>query len=439
MNVSIIGTGYVGLVTGTCFAELGHNVTCLDIDEKKIERLKKGECPIYEIGLQELIHKNAKDKRLHFTTNYPDIQNSQVIFLALGTPATPSGEANLEFLYSALSSLAPLLQKDTIITVKSTVPIGTTIKLKEFLQEKTKTPFHMVMNPEFLKEGTAVNDFLKPDRVVVGVENDFSQKIMKELYAPLTNQGHPLLTMSITSAEMTKYASNAFLATKISFINEMAKLAEQVGGNIEEVRHGMTLDHRIGRHFLYPGVGFGGSCFPKDIKALVHTAKKLDLPLEIVNATMQVNDKQKEFMFQKISHFFKGDLKEKSLAIWGAAFKPETDDVREAPSLYLATKFLKEGAKLHFFDPIAKENFLQDMQNLVTEEEMKNITFYTDKYQALQNQEALIILTEWSEFKSPDFNIIKKSLKSSQIFDGRNLFSPTQLQKIGIDYSGIGI
>ncbi len=433
MKISIIGTGYVGLVSGTCFAELGHEVTCIDIDEKKINILNEGRCPIYEPGLIDLLSRNKKSERLRFSTNYESISSAQVIFLAVGTPSRDNGEANLDYLFSAAESVIKNIQSNAVIVIKSTVPIGTCQEMQTFLKSKTTKSFHIVNNPEFLKEGSAVDDFMKPDRVVIGASDELAFKLMDEVYSPLVRQGNPLLKMSNISAEMTKYAANCFLATKISFINEIAKLCDATGADIEEVRNGIKTDPRIGHHFLYPGPGYGGSCFPKDVKALLKTAKKLNSPLKIVEAAEEANKSQKEYIFSKISDLFEGNLKGKTIAFWGVAFKANTDDIRESAAIRIAELLQNKGASVRYYDPEAADNYFQYMTTLGVHTEKVD-----DKYECLKGSDALVIMTEWREFSNPHFDKIKENLNSPIIVDARNLFKTSVVTGLGFTYKAVG-
>ena len=436
MKVSVIGTGYVGLVSGTCFAEIGHDVTCIDIDPKKIEMLKNGKSPIYEPGLSELIERNIKAGRLHFSLNYDSVKEAKSIFLAVGTPSAGDGRADLKYLKAAAMEVAKNISEDAIVVIKSTVPVGTNIQLKKLIADNTNRKFHLVNNPEFLKEGSAVEDFMRPDRVIIGHQDVEAFHAMEELYAPLVRQGNPILGMSNLSAEMSKYAANCFLATKISFINEIARLCDATEADIEEVRKGISSDKRIGPHFLYPGPGYGGSCFPKDVKALIATAEDYGMDLKIVNATETVNDEQKIYVFHKIKKHFKGDLKNKILTFWGVAFKANTDDVREASAITMARELIKEGAIVHFFDPVASHNFM-DLMSSYPECEGK-IKSFDNKYDCLSGSDGLVTMTEWREFRAPDFNEIRSRLKSRVIFDGRNLYETEKIKAEGFDYYAVG-
>lgn len=436
MKVAVIGTGYVGLVSGTCFAEIGHDVTCLDIDQKKLAKLKSGVSPIYEPGLNELLERNIKGKRLHFTDDFSEIKNANCIFLAVGTPSDDFGRADLTYLKAAAKSVALNLSEGAIVVIKSTVPVGTNKVILELMNEFTSKKFYLVNNPEFLKEGSAVEDFMRPDRVIIGHKEKEAADMMEELYAPLLKQGNPIYLMSNLSAEMSKYAANCFLATKISFINEIAKLCDLTGADISEVRKGMSSDKRIGPHFLYPGPGYGGSCFPKDVKALIQTAKENGMELSISMASEKVNDRQKTYLFEKMEAFYKGDFANKTFCFWGVAFKANTDDVRESPAIFMAEKILNAGGKIKFFDPVASENFLKLIKEwgLPTD----NISASTNKYDCLNEADALITMTEWREFNSPDWDEVKLRLKHQVIFDGRNLFDTQKVLKNGFVYFAIG-
>lgn len=435
MKVVMIGTGYVGLVSGTCFAELGNQVTCIDISEEKINLLKEGKSPIYEPGLNDLLERNISAGRIEFTTSYEAVKDADCIFLAVGTPSADDGRADLKYLFKAAEQIAETISGGAIIVVKSTVPVGTGDKLREFISTKTKKTFDLVNNPEFLKEGSAVEDFMRPDRVIIGYRDASAAEVMKELYSPLVRQGNPIFLMSNISAELSKYASNAFLATKISFINEMAQLCDATGADIEEVRLGLMSDQRIGRHFLYPGPGYGGSCFPKDVKALVHTAKEYDIDLKIVNSTEEVNHEQKVYMFKKIEKRL-GSLEGKKFGFWGVAFKPNTDDIRESPAIDMARALVAKGAEVHFYDPVAGKNFFEEMETeALTRGKVKMIS---DKYECLEGASGLVIMTEWREFKFPELDKIKKLLIEPLIFDARNIFETKKIQDAGFEYFSIG-
>ena len=436
MKVSVIGTGYVGLVSGTCFAEIGHDVTCIDIDPKKIEMLKAHKSPIYEPGLTELLERNIKSGRLHFSTGYESVAGAQSIFLAVGTPSADDGRADLKYLRAAAVEVARNLSENAIVVIKSTVPVGTSVEIHKLISENTKKKFHLVNNPEFLKEGSAVEDFMRPDRVIIGHKDPEAMKAMEELYAPLVRQGNPIYGMSNLSAEMSKYAANCFLATKISFINEIARLCDLTNADIEEVRKGISSDKRIGGHFLYPGPGYGGSCFPKDVKALIATAEDYGMELNIINATEEVNDEQKGYVFSKVKKHYGDNLKGKTFAFWGVAFKANTDDVRETPAITMARKLIGAGATVNIFDPIATENYLALMSEY--KECEGKIKSFDNKYDALNGAEALITVTEWREFTTPDFSEIKKRLNKPVIFDGRNLYDTKKVKAEGFEYYAIG-
>ena len=433
MNIAIVGTGYVGLVSGTCFAETGNNVICIDIDPKKIDTLKNGETPIYEPGLEALLKRNIKEGRLHFTTQLAEgIKEAQFIFLALPTPPGEDGAADLKYVLGVAEHLSELISDYKVIINKSTVPVGTAEKVAAILAKKLDPSlFDVVSNPEFLREGVAVDDFLKPDRVVVGTSSARARKLMEELYQPFVRQGNPIFFMDERSSEMTKYAANSYLAMRISFMNEMANLCEAAGANIDHVRIGMGSDSRIGKRFLFPGVGYGGSCFPKDVQALALTAKQLNYDFKLVESVMQVNDLQKSILGSKIKNYFDQDLNGKTIAIWGLAFKPETDDIREAPALSLIQELLAAGAKVKAFDPEAMANVKQTIGE-------HSIYFAQNAYDAIEQADALAIVTEWSEFRNPNFEKIKSLLKSKAIFDGRNVFSLEKMKEEGFYYESIG-
>jgi UDPglucose 6-dehydrogenase len=436
MKVSVIGTGYVGLVSGTCFAEIGHDVTCIDIDPKKIEMLNSCKSPIYEPGLTDLLERNSKSKRLHFSTNYESVSTAKSIFLAVGTPSADDGRADLKYLRAAAIDVAKNLSEGAIVVIKSTVPVGTNNEIRKLIAEHTNKNFHLVNNPEFLKEGSAVEDFMRPDRVIIGHQSEEAYKVMEELYAPLVRQGNPIYGMSNLSAEMSKYAANCFLATKISFINEIARLCDATEADIEEVRKGISSDKRIGGHFLYPGPGYGGSCFPKDVKALVATAEDYGMDLKIVNATEVVNDEQKSYVFSKIKKHYGDNLTGKVFAFWGVAFKANTDDVRETAAIAMARKLIGAGATINIFDPVATENYLLEMSKY--KECEGKIKSFNEKYEALNGADALITVTEWREFMNPDFSEIKSRLKKPVIFDGRNLYDTKKILSFGFNYFAIG-
>ena len=439
MNITIIGSGYVGLVSGTCFAEVGNRVTCVDIDPIKIEKLNKGIIPIFEAGLELMVVQNIKNKNLFFTTDLSEtLKNSDIAFIAVGTPMGDDGSADLQYVLSVAKSIGQLMQKRLIVVDKSTVPIGTADKVKAVIQKELDSrevtiEFDVVSNPEFLKEGAAIVDFMKPDRVVIGADSKYAFKKMKELYSPFFKSRDRFITMDIRSAEMTKYAANAMLATKISFINEIANICEKVGADANQVRLGIGADQRIGYSFIYPGVGYGGSCFPKDVKALTRIAKENGYTAQLITAVEEVNDAQKLVIAQKIVNRFGEDLTGFTFGIWGLAFKPGTDDMREAPSIYVIKELVNRGAKIKVYDPKAvneaKEYYLKGVQN---------ITYVTSKYDVLKDSNALVLLTEWKEFRFPDFDKIRSLLKSPIIFDGRNQYISYDLENIGLEYYRIG-
>ncbi|HEY8280435.1 MAG TPA: UDP-glucose/GDP-mannose dehydrogenase family protein [Bdellovibrionota bacterium] len=439
MKVAIVGTGYVGLVAGTCFAETGNEVFCVDVDPAKLAKLRKGDSPIYEPGLTDLLKKNLTEKRLHFTDNLAEaVAASQVIFLAVGTPSSVDGSADLSVVLKVAADVAASMDGFKIIVNKSTVPVGTAKKVTELVRSKTKHPFTVVSNPEFLKEGSAIDDFLRPNRVVIGTDSDDAWLIMKELYEPFVRQGNPIIRMTNVCAEMTKYAANAMLATKISFINEIALLCDKVGADVESVRAGIISDQRIGRHFLYPGPGYGGSCFPKDVKALIRTGKEAGMPMQLVTAAEAVNERQKRVLGDKIAEHFGGlgALKGKTMAVWGLAFKPNTDDMREAPALVLIETLLKAGVRVQAFDPVAQHTAVIALKQQGTD--LANFKISDSAYGALEGAEGLALVTEWNEFRTPDFDKIRASLKQPVVFDGRNIWKPDGLRKRGFTYYGIG-
>jgi len=431
MKIAVVGTGYVGLVTGTCFAETGNEVTCIDIDQQKVKMLQSGRVPIYEPGLAEMVRHNSDAGRLHFTTELgPAAAAARLIFLAVGTPPRDDGSADLRTLFKVVEDLAPHLAENGIVVTKSTVPVGTNQQIFSRLRELTGRDCHVASNPEFLKEGAAIDDFMKPDRVVVGVRHEEVAQVLRELYKPFLRTEHPFLVMSPQSAEMTKYVANALLSTKISFINEMANLCERVGGDINDVRRGIGHDGRIGFAFLFPGVGYGGSCFPKDVRALAATAKQHDVPTSILEAVDEVNLRQKTVMQKKIEQHFGGDLSGRKIAVWGLAFKPRTDDIREAPALVLIDRLLKLGAALRVHDPEAMNN--------VRREYGDRLEYADFPMQALEGADALAIMTEWAEFRHPDFDQMREVMKQPVIFDGRNLYEPQQMQAAKFTYYSIG-
>ena len=432
MNITVVGTGYVGLVTGTCFAETGNQVTCVDIDEKKVQRMRAGEVPIFEPGLEILFERNTKQGRLTFTTNLATaIEDAEIIFLALPTPPGEDGSADLSYILGVAKDLSAIITDYKVIVDKSTVPVGTAEKVHAILAERLdEALFDVVSNPEFLREGVAVDDFLKPDRVVIGTSSERAQKTMERLYMPFVRQGNPIIFMDERSAEMTKYAANSYLAARISFMNEIANLCEKVGANVDMVRKGMGSDSRIGKRFLFPGVGYGGSCFPKDVQALAKTAGQYDYDFKILKSVMQVNRIQKTIMVSKIKEQYGEDLTGKTFGIWGLAFKPNTDDIREAPALYIIQELLDAGAKVKAFDPEAMDNVAKEFGD--------QIQFCGDQYEALIQADALLILTEWSVFRTPSFKVLKELLQEPVIFDGRNLYSLDLMREQGFNYHSIG-
>ena len=432
MKVAVVGTGYVGLVSGACLAEMGHEVTCIDTDQAKIKELHQGKCPIYKQGLDTLLARNRKAGRLHFSVNFDSISRAKFIFVAVGTPSTDSGRPNLKYLMEAVKMLASKINEGAIIVMKSTVPIGTSLKVKEWVRKWTSKNFYLVSNPEFLQGGASIEDFMKPDRIVIGHQEDYGADQLIELYASLRDQGYPIYKMSHASAEMAKYAANCFLATKISFINDMAKLCHIMGADIEEVRSAMISDPRISKDFLNPGIGYGGSCFPKDIKALLKMAKEMGTSLRIIQATQEINEEQKVLMFERLrSHF--GDMSGKIIAFWGVAFKPHTDDIRETPAIFLAQKVMEAGGKVQFYDPVASANFLRCMG-----ESEKRLQSFSNMYGCLEDADALVLVTEWPEFHNPDWGRIKELLNSPVIFDGRNIYSTSKVLAAGLYYYGVG-
>ncbi|MFT3981615.1 MAG: UDP-glucose/GDP-mannose dehydrogenase family protein [Ferruginibacter sp.] len=437
MKIAVVGTGYVGLVSGTCFSETGNQVTCVDIDKTKVDKLSSGQITIYEPGLEKLFLRNQKEGRLHFTTSLADaIEDAQVIFLALPTPPGEDGSADLKYILGVASDLGKLLQPGDykVIVDKSTVPVGTADKVRNAVlasaTQDISNTFDVVSNPEFLREGVAVDDFMKPDRVVIGTNSDKAKKIMSDLYLPYVRQGNPIIFMDEKSAELTKYAANSFLAVKITFMNEIAQLCEKLGADVDMVRKGIGSDERIGKRFLFPGIGYGGSCFPKDVQALAKSSDEVNYDFKILDAVMDVNEKQKLHLMPKIRKYFGDDLKGKHFALWGLAFKPNTDDIREAPALYMIEELLKEGATISAFDPEGMTNVKQQKQY--------PIVYGEGQYEVLQDADALIIATEWNEFRTPEFDRIKSSLKNKVVFDGRNLFDLEQMKQHGFHYESVG-
>ena len=445
MKIAVVGTGYVGLVTGTCFAETGNTVTCIDIDKTKVDKLGNGEITIYEPGLEKIFLRNLKEGRLHFTTSLSKgIEDAEVVFLALPTPPGEDGSADLKYILGVAKELGNILKPGQykVIVDKSTVPVGTAEKVEQAIMDSAgaaisngeknghEAAFDVVSNPEFLREGVAVDDFMKPDRVVIGTSSEKAKKVMTDLYAPFVRQGNPVIFMDKRSAELTKYAANSFLATKISFMNEIAQLCEKLGADVDMVRRGIGSDDRIGKRFLFPGIGYGGSCFPKDVQALVKSAEEIDYDFKILNAVMEVNQKQKLHLVTKIKRYFKDDLKGKRMALWGLAFKPNTDDIREAPALEIIDALLQEGVSVAAYDPEAMNNVREVLGD--------KIVFAANQYDCLKDADALVIATEWNEFRTPDFLKIVSNLKRKVIFDGRNLFDVNAIRELGFYYESIG-
>jgi UDPglucose 6-dehydrogenase len=437
MKIAVVGTGYVGLVTGTCFAEVGIDVTCIDIDQKKIENLKNGILPIYEPGLEELVTRNVEAGRLKFSTSLAEsIKGCDVAFIAVGTPPGEDGSADLKYVLGVATEIGENITDYIVVVTKSTVPVGTAVKVNNAMaaaltKRNLTVEYDVASNPEFLKEGAAVDDFLKPDRIVVGIESKRAEEIMRKLYKPFLLNGHPIIFMDIPSAEMTKYAANAMLATKISFMNDIANLCEIMGADVNLVRKGIGSDPRIGNKFIYPGIGYGGSCFPKDVKALIQTAQENGHKMRILQAVEDVNEDQKMVLFNKVSNHFKGSLKGKTFAIWGLSFKPKTDDMREAPSLVIIENLIKAGANIKTFDPVA----MHEAKKMLGEQ----VTYCKDQYDTLIDADALLIATEWPEFRSPNFNVMAKLMKSQTIFDGRNIYDIEEMKELGFTYYCIGI
>ena len=431
MKIAVIGTGYVGLVTGTCLAETGNEVICVDIDKNKVEKMRSGVVPIYEPYLDILFERNIKAGRLNFTTSLEEgLSFGEIIFLALPTPEDEDGSADLSYVLGVADEIGKKITDYKVIVDKSTVPVGTAEKVKHSIAKNASCDFDVVSNPEFLREGYAVDDFLKPERIVIGSSSEKAIKLMQRIYKPFVRSGNPIIIMDEKSAELTKYAANAFLATKITFMNEIANYCEKVGADVDKVRIGMGTDSRIGKRFLFPGIGYGGSCFPKDVKALQKAGRDESYDFKILDSVIEVNEKQKTILFPKIQDFFNGDLSNKKLAVWGLAFKPETDDVREAPAIYLIEKLLNKGASLSVYDPEAMPNIKKQFG--------ETLNYCNSMYEALENADALIICTEWSIFRTPDFNKVKQLLKQSIIFDGRNLYDVEEIKKEGFIYSSIG-
>lgn len=436
MKIVVVGTGYVGLVSGTCLSETGVDVVCADIDKRKIDLLNNGQIPIYEPGLEAIYKKNVEKGRLSFTVNLAEgLNDADAVFIAVGTPPDEDGSADLKYVLNVAREIGQNIDHYMVIVTKSTVPVGASLKVKNTILEELKKrnadiPFDVASNPEFLKEGNAVQDFLRPDRIVIGTESEKARKVMSRLYKPFILNGHPIIFMDITSSELTKYAANSMLATKISFINDIANLCELVGANVDSVRKGIGSDPRIGNKFIYPGTGYGGSCFPKDVKALIRTADGLGYSLDILKAVEKVNDRQKSILFSKIYSHFDGNLKGKKIALWGLSFKPKTDDMREAPALIIIDKLIEAGAEIVAYDPIAMEEGKRILGN--------RIKMAKDEYEACIDADALVLVTEWSEFRSPNFKILGKLLKNKLIFDGRNIYDPVEMAEFGFAYYSIG-
>jgi UDPglucose 6-dehydrogenase len=431
MNIAVIGTGYVGLVTGTCFAEMGNNVICVDINQEKIAALRSGKLTIFEPDLDILFERNVKQGRLNFTTNLKEaIDQSKILFLALPTPEGEDGSADLSYVLNCARDIGKLITEYKVIVDKSTVPVGTAERVHAAVAEHAEVEFDVVSNPEFLREGIAVEDFMKPDRVVIGTSSEIAKKHLEQLYEPFVRQGNPIIFMDERSAEMTKYAANSYLATRISFMNEIANLCELLGADVDMVRKGVGSDARIGKRFLFPGIGYGGSCFPKDVKAMARTAEDVGYEMKIINAVMGVNERQRISLVQKMEEYFSGKLSGKKIAIWGIAFKPNTDDIREAPALYIINELINKGCKISVYDPEALDNLKKTFRD--------KVEYHTDIYSPLHDADALMILTEWSLFRTPDFEKIASLMKQKVIFDGRNLYNLEQLEDFGFYYNSIG-
>ena len=437
MKITIVGTGYVGLVTGTCFAEMGTDVCCVDVDEKKVDLLRKGVSPIYEPGLDEMLKRNIQKGRITFTNSLKEVlEGSEVVFTAVGTPPDEDGSADLKYVLGVAREVGQLMDSYLLVVTKSTVPVGTARKVKaaiaeELAKRNVQVDFDVASNPEFLKEGSAVDDFMRPDRIVVGVESERAKEVMTRLYHPFVLDAHPVLFMDIPSAEMTKYAANSMLATRISFMNDIANLCELVGADVNSVRKGIGSDARIGSKFLYPGIGYGGSCFPKDVKALVRTAQKNGYEMKVLHAVEAVNETQKSLLFRKLQARFPGKIEGMTVAFWGLAFKPDTDDMREAPSLTLIGKLLDSGCKVRAYDPVAMDECKRRIGD--------SITYCEDIYQTVEGADVLFLVTEWSAFRTPDWEKVRKSLKHPVLFDGRNCYDKAELEKAGFEYHGVGI
>lgn len=431
MKVCVIGTGYVGLVAGACFADVGNHVICVDISEEKIDALQRGEIPIYEPGLEDIVRRNSDAERLTFSTDVVrGIKESEIIFIAVGTPPGEDGSADLQYVESVARTIGDHMDGYRVVVDKSTVPVGTADIVKNIIESRTEHPVSVVSNPEFLKEGAAVQDFLKPDRVIIGTDDARAKTIMERLYAPFQRTNNRIITMDVRSAEMTKYAANAMLATRISFMNEISKLCDAVGANVDLVRRGIGSDPRIGKHFLFPGVGFGGSCFPKDLRALIRTGDENDVPMSILRAVVDANERQKLRMVEQITQAFGNDLEGKHFAVWGLSFKPETDDMREAPSVVIIQELLKRGARITAHDPVALHTARAELGDV--------IEYATDQYEAAQDADALLLVTEWAQYRAPRYELLKERLKTPVIFDGRNLYATQTLQELGFTHYSIG-
>ena len=436
MNIAIVGTGYVGLVSGTCFAEMGVDVTCIDVDQAKIKNLLEGNIPIYEPGLEEMVLRNSKGGRLHFATDLTSCLDSvDIVFCAVGTPPDEDGSADLHYVLEVARTFGQNISKYTVLVTKSTVPVGTARKIKVAIQEEldkrgVNVPFDVASNPEFLKEGAAIKDFMSPDRVVVGMESERAKEIMSKLYRPFLLNNFRVIFTDIASAEMIKYAANSMLATRISFMNDIANLCELLGADVNMVRKGIGADSRIGSKFLYPGCGYGGSCFPKDVKALIKTAEKNGYPMRVLKAVEEVNEKQKSILFEKLLKHYNGDLKGKQIALWGLAFKPETDDMREAPALVLIDKLIEAGASVKVYDPIAMDECKRRIGD--------KVVYATDMYDAVLDADALLLVTEWKEFRMPSLGVLKKTMRQAVVIDGRNIYEKSELQELEIVYACVG-
>ena len=431
MKITVVGTGYVGLVTGTCLAETGNDVLCVDIDKNKVEAMKNGEVPIYEPHLDSLFERNIEAGRLNFTTELSEgLPFGEVIFLALPTPEGEDGSADLSYVLGVAEEIGKQIRDYKVIVDKSTVPVGTADKVRATIAQYTDVEFDVVSNPEFLREGFAVDDFLKPERIIIGASSEKAADIMNRLYKPFVRSGNPIIMMDEKSAELTKYAANSFLATKITFMNEIANYCERIDANVDKVRMGMGTDTRIGKRFLFPGIGYGGSCFPKDVKALHRSGNEVDFSFRILDAVVDINEQQKTILFPKMKNYFQGDLSGKKIAIWGLAFKPETDDIREAPALYMIEKLKEAGAEISAFDPEAMDNVQRKIGD--------KINYVEDMYAATENADALLICTEWSIFRTPDYDLLKKNMNNKVIFDGRNLYEVNEVNKEGFAYYSIG-